>query len=186
MSVSFVDMLENESSRPQIPGINQLVYICPAYEIVDEPQPLAPDYVKLDHGTQDYTFVDTVGAGYFRRFQFTPQTGSDGDEGLGDIGTDGFKQKLEGILHGGREESTKFIQKIRNIGLIIIVRDNNGYQSVIGSKAIPAYMRTPNRNSQVKVGDTPGPRWKVSFECDSVDPAYKYEGTPHTTPNPTP
>lgn len=180
----LVDLLEGENTRPIIPGINQLIHICPAYEIDKEPSPIAPDYVKLDHAAQDYTFIGDSSKGYFRRFQFKPKSGSTDEEKLGDVGTDGFKNKVIGTLYGGREETTKLINNIRNIGLIIIVKDNNGVQAVTGSKGIPAYLTVAKRASQNQVGDTPGPQWQVEFECDAVDPAYIYEGTPNTTPNP--
>lgn len=179
--MALANLLETESTRPVIPGVEQVIFVIPAIEVTTEPD-ADVDFVKLDHTTQDYVFTTDTGKGFFRQCQFKPKTGNTMEEKLGEIGTDGFKNKVAGTLYGSLEETTKFLNNCRNIGLIIGVKDNNGVQKVTGRKGIPAYLTVATRASGLQVGDTPGPQWQVEFECDAVDPAYIYEGTFNTTP----
>lgn len=182
MSVSFVDMLEGESTRPSVPGIKQTLWIAPCYEMTDEPAP-DTDYVKLDHGTQDYAFTSDTGKGYFRRIQIRTKSGGFSQEKLGDVGTDGFKLKVIGAVIGSDATTNKFIQNIRNIGLKLLVKDNNNIMREVGRIEQPAYLTVATYDSQQAIGDSPGGVWQLEFECDSIDPAYIYEGTPNITPN---
>lgn len=180
--MAFTDLLESESTRPVIPGINAVIYILPTVELDSFPA-IDADFVMIDHVTKDFTFVATQGKGYFRRCQFKPKSGNTSEEKIGDVGTDGFKNKVAGILYGSLEETTVFLNNCRNIGLIVGVKDNNGIQKVTGTKDIPCYLTVATRVSGNQVGDTPGPQWQVEFECDAIDPAYIYEGTFNITPN---
>lgn len=145
-------------------GVSEVeIYVAPAadFDTIQEPAALNVATSYEEAATIDTAHAFTAPKGFIK-LNTLPDTGIVESALVGEKGSKSYSNSYSGTLPGTSARNLGFGRKVKNQGLIVLVKQTNGDIRQIGSAVKPAYFEEFNPTSGAKPEDINGIPFKIS------------------------